>query len=153
MHLYTYKCIKCTQKVFNFNFQFNFLMLQPDFFSLINLHSVPRNDKVNIYRLWIYILICLGKSCSCFSHKSLSLLWLKISFIECPSVVLSSSDYDDIPIGVHGGLPRGWAGLCCQRSLRTANGVLFLLCVSVFNSPFKKSDNHLYIHKKSWNAL
>lgn len=32
---------------------------------------------------------------------------LKISFIECPSVVHGNSNYDDIPIGVHGGLPRG----------------------------------------------
>jgi len=36
-----------------------------------------------------------------------SLVVLKISFIECPSIAHGNSNYDDIPIGVHGGLPRG----------------------------------------------
>lgn len=48
----------------------------------------------------------------CISYISLysacvSLEVLKFSFIECPSVVRGNSNYDDISISVHGGLPGG----------------------------------------------
>lgn len=61
--------------------------------------------------MYLYLHIS-GKELQFFTYifvfvVTVSLVELKISFIECPSVVHSNSDCDDIPIGVHGGLPRG----------------------------------------------